>query len=82
MPIVDKHGGRDIAEQMIKTAESYLEDLGEQLQAFNNDGQYFGLNVPKNIFELREDLQKRKNFIMFNWDPSHRNALADKDARK
>ena len=82
MPIVDKHGGRDIAGQMIKTAESYLEDLGEQLQAFNNDGQYFGLNVAKHIFELREDLQKRKNFIMFNWDPSHRNALADKDARK
>ena len=52
------------------------------MQAFNNDGQYFGLNVAKHIFELRENLQKRKDFIMFNWDPSHRNALADKDARK
>ena len=82
MPVVDKHGGRDIAEQMLKIAETYLDDLGEQLQAFNNDGQYFGLNVAKHIFELREHLTKKKNFIMFNWDPSHRNALADKDARK
>ena len=40
------------------------------------------MNIAKHIFEIREDLQKRKNFITFNWDPSHRNALADKDARK
>ena len=82
MPVVDKHGGREIAEQMLQIAECYLVDLSEQLQAFNNDGQYFGLNVKKHIFELRKDLIKRKDFILFNWDPSHRNALADKDARK
>ena len=38
--------------------------------------------MSKHIFELREELAKRKNFIMFNWDPSHRNVLADKNARK
>ena len=30
MPVVNKHGGRDIAEQMIKIAESYLSNLEEQ----------------------------------------------------
>ena len=81
MPVVNKHGGRDIAEQMIKIAESYLSSLEDQLQALNNDGQYFGLNVERHFYDLRKDLTKRKNFLIFNWDPSHRNALADKDAR-
>ena len=81
MPVVNKHGGRDIAEQMIKIAESYLSNLEDQLQALNNDGQYFGLNVERHFYDLRKDLTKRKNFLIFNWDPSHRNALADKDAR-
>ena len=67
---------------MLKIAEAYLVDLEEQLQAFNNDGQYFGLNVEKHVYNLRKDLAKKKNFLLFNWDPSHRNALADKDARK
>ena len=31
MTVVSKHAGRDIAEQMIKIAEAYLVDLGEQL---------------------------------------------------
>ena len=81
MPIVDKHGGKEIAEQMIKVAESYLADLGEQLQAFNNDGQYFGLNIKKHVFEQRKELELREEFLLFNWDPAHRNALGDKDAR-
>ena len=38
--------------------------------------------MEKHFFELRRDLEKRKRFLLFNWDPSHRNALADKDARK
>ena len=66
---------------MIKVAESYLADLGEQLQAFNNDGQYFGLNIKKHVFEQREELEHREEFLLFNWDPAHRNALGDKDAR-
>ena len=82
MPVVTKHAGRDIAAQMITIAESYLVDLGEQLQALNNDGQYVSLNVEKHIFELRQDLVKRKKFLLFNWDPSHRNALADKEGQK
>ena len=67
---------------MIKIAEAYLLNLEDQLQALNNDGQYVSLNVKKHFFELRKDLVKRKRFLLFNWDPSHRNALADKDARK
>ena len=47
MPVVDKHAGYDIAEQMLNIADAYLVDLGEQLQSFNNDGQYFGLNIKK-----------------------------------
>ena len=82
MPIVYKHGGLEIAEQMIKIAEAYLVNLGEQLQALNNDGQYVGLNIKKHFFEIRKDLQKRKSFLIYNWDPFHRNNLADKDARK
>ena len=82
MPVVTKHSGHDIAEQMLKIAEAYLVNLEEQLQALNNDGQYFGLNVEKHIYALRRDLVKKKNFLLFNWDPSHRNALADKDACK
>ena len=82
MPIVSKHAGVDIAEQILNIAEKFLDDLDEQLQAFNNDGQYFGLNLSKHVFELRENLKNRVEFIVFNWDPSHRNALADKDARK
>ena len=81
MPLVTKHSGRDIAEQMLKIAEAYLANLEEQLQALNNDGQYFGLNAEKYIYALRRDLVKKKNFLLFNWDPSHTNALADKDAR-
>ena len=82
MPVVSKHAGMDIADQMIKIAEAYLVDLGQHLQALNNDGQYFGLNVEKHFYELRKDLVKRKEFLLFSWDPSQRNALADKDARK
>ena len=82
MPVVDKHAGYDIAEQVLNIADAYLVDLGEQLQSFNNDGQYFCLNIKKHIFKQRQSLQKRKRFILFYWDPSHRNALADKDARK
>ena len=81
MPIVDKHGGKDIAEQMIKVAEVYLGDLAEQVQAFNNDGQYFGFNVKRHVFEQRPELELRKEFLLFNWDLAHRNALGDKDAR-
>ena len=77
----NKHGVRDTAKQMIKIAESYLSNLEDQLQALNNDGQYFGLNVERHFYDLRKDLTKRKNFLIFNWDPSHRNALTDKDAR-
>ena len=67
---------------MVKIAEAYLVDLGEQLQALNNDGQYVGLNVGKHFYELRKDLQRRTKILLFNWDPSQRNALADKDARR
>ena len=82
MPVVTRHAEVDIAQRMTKIAEAYLVDSGEQLQALNNVGQYLGLNVKKHFFELRKDLVKRKDFLLFNWDPSHRNALADKDARK
>ena len=37
--------------------------------------------MERHFYDLRKDLTKRKNFLIFNWDPSHRNALADKDAR-
>ena len=59
MSVVDKHAGYDMAEQMLNIADAYLiwSDLGEQLQSFNIDGQYFGLNIKKSIF-----LRQRKTF--------------------
>ena len=50
MPVVDKHAGYDLAEQMLYITDAYLVYLGEQLQSFNNDGQYFGLNLKKAYF--------------------------------
>ena len=60
MPVVTKPSGLDIAEQMLKIAEAYLVDLEEQLQAFNNDGQYFGLNVEKTCLQFEKRLGKEE----------------------
>ena len=58
MPVVTRHTGVNIAEQMIKIAVAYLVDQGSQLQAFNNDGEYVSLNVKKHFFKLRKNLVK------------------------
>ena len=52
MPVVIKHKGHDIMEQMLSIGEKYSENLEEQLQGFNNDGQYAegGLNIKKHFY--------------------------------
>ena len=84
MPVVKKHKGHDIMEQMLEIAEQKCENLSEQLQAFNNDGQYAesGLNIKKHFYLLRPEFNQLKDWVMFNWDPAHINNLGDKDARK
>ena len=55
MPVVTKHSGKDIMEQILSIAEKYSENLVEQLQAFNNDGQYAegGSNIKKHLYFLQ-----------------------------
>jgi hypothetical protein len=76
-PIVTKHSGREVAENLHETVKDFI--IPEQYQGGSYDGAYIHDSVPKHLNDIME---VKDDDVQSDWDALHKSGVAEKRARQ